>query len=293
MSIRTILRVAEAELGYLEKRSEEDLDSKTANAGKGNYTKYWRDLKPEYQGQPWCNCFVNWVFMRAYGRANALRLLCCKGFDYYTPDTAVYFKKAGRWSNTPSVGDVIYFKNSERIHHVGIVVDLTKDTVVTIEGNTSPQTASQQVVSNGGGVWKKSYRRTHSAIAGYGHPDYASITMPFVRRLYLKALGREPDQAGYSHWTNSMAVGETTGVMAGKGFFLGPEYIALKRSNLEYIDDLYAALLGRKADAAGKKHWAEMLNDDKMTRTEVLKGFCLSAEYGNVCFNYGVDRGKW
>ena len=44
--------------GYLEKRSNSQLDSKTGNAGYNNYTKYARDIDnlglPGCQGQPWC-----------------------------------------------------------------------------------------------------------------------------------------------------------------------------------------------------------------------------------------------
>ena len=37
--------IALAEVGYLEKASNEQLDDKTANAGKKNFTKYARDMK--------------------------------------------------------------------------------------------------------------------------------------------------------------------------------------------------------------------------------------------------------
>ena len=39
------VNIALAEIGYLEKRSNSQLDSKTANAGSNNYTKYgkWYD----------------------------------------------------------------------------------------------------------------------------------------------------------------------------------------------------------------------------------------------------------
>ena len=66
--IERLINIAEKEIGYLEKASEKDLDSFTANAGSGNYTKYWRDVKPEYQGQPWCAAFVTWVFDRTFGK---------------------------------------------------------------------------------------------------------------------------------------------------------------------------------------------------------------------------------
>ena len=39
-TVNDVLKIALAEVGYLEKRSNADLDSKTANAGSNNYTKY-------------------------------------------------------------------------------------------------------------------------------------------------------------------------------------------------------------------------------------------------------------
>lgn len=53
-AIEKVILIAKNEIGYLEKKSNSQLDSKTANAGSNNYTKYWRDIKPSYQGQPWC-----------------------------------------------------------------------------------------------------------------------------------------------------------------------------------------------------------------------------------------------
>ena len=55
-----ILRVAAAEVGYLEKASNASLDSKTANAGSNNWTKYgkWYGLNgPEAY---WCHMFIGW-----------------------------------------------------------------------------------------------------------------------------------------------------------------------------------------------------------------------------------------
>lgn len=44
-AIDRLIAVAEGELGYLEKKSNANLDDKTANAGSSNYTKYNRDMK--------------------------------------------------------------------------------------------------------------------------------------------------------------------------------------------------------------------------------------------------------
>ena len=43
-AINAVLGTAEEEIGYLEKKSNSQLDSKTANAGSNNYTKYWREI---------------------------------------------------------------------------------------------------------------------------------------------------------------------------------------------------------------------------------------------------------
>ncbi len=57
--------IAEAEkwLGYLEKRSNANLEDFTANAGSNNYTIFAQRYKQLWgdnlQGQPWCAMFVS------------------------------------------------------------------------------------------------------------------------------------------------------------------------------------------------------------------------------------------
>lgn len=74
-AIQAAVKIAKAEIGYLEKKSNANLNSKTANAGTANYTKYWRDADPANQASPWCACFISWVFMKAFGKATATKLL--------------------------------------------------------------------------------------------------------------------------------------------------------------------------------------------------------------------------
>lgn len=64
-AIDAVIAVAQGEVGYLEKVSASDLYSKTGNAGSANYTKYWADLYPRWQGQPWCAIFVTWILFQA------------------------------------------------------------------------------------------------------------------------------------------------------------------------------------------------------------------------------------
>lgn len=169
-----VIAIAKAEVGYLEKKSAASLDDKTANAGSGNFTKYWKALSSGMQGQPWCQCFVDWCFKQAFGETKAKRLLCGAGkvWSFYTPTAAGYFKTAKQWiTKDPKAGDIIYFKNSARIHHVGIVEKVSGGMVYTIEGNTSGGSA---VIANGGGVCQKSYPLGNSSIAGYGRPSYGT-----------------------------------------------------------------------------------------------------------------------
>lgn len=170
-----LFKVALQEEGYLEKKSNADLDSKTKNAGSNNYTKYWRDLCPSMNGNAWCGTFTNWCFQKAYGRSMALKLLCAEktGYSYYTPTMANYFKAKGRFfKSNPQKGDVIFFKNNVRICHVGIVYNVDNTYVYTIEGNTS---SSIGVIPNGGAVCRKKYTLANSRIAGYGRPNYALL----------------------------------------------------------------------------------------------------------------------
>lgn len=159
------------QVGYLEKDSNAFLDSFKKNAGKKNYTKYANEFKAvtglNLQAQPWCDMAVDTSFVKVFGAVKAKELL--GGFSAYTPTSANYFKKMKRWYDKPCVGDVIFFKNSERINHTGAVVEVSKSKVYTIEGNTSSGT---EVIENGGGVFAKSYLLSNERIAGYGRPNY-------------------------------------------------------------------------------------------------------------------------
>ena len=169
-NISQLIELAKTEVGYMEKRNESGLDDKTANAGQNNFTKYARDLYPNLQGQPWCDMFVDWCFVKTFGRSQTLKLL--GPFSAYTPSSAQWFKDKGQWYSKPKVGDQIFFKNSVRICHTGLVYRAEGGMVYTIEGNTS---LGSQVIPNGGSVCFKQYDMTNPRIAGYGRPDYSIL----------------------------------------------------------------------------------------------------------------------
>ena len=176
VDMNTVIAIAKAEDGYLEKKSNSQLDSKTANAGSRNYTKYWRDLANwglgNYQAQYWCAGFIHWCFVKAYGLEAAKKLLLHA--PYISCDTlAEKSKAAGQRYTSPQKGDVVVFWNGSRYSHTGLVYQVSGGYFYTIEGNTS---GASGVVANGGGVVAgKKYK-----IAGTSHrfhrPDYAGVS---------------------------------------------------------------------------------------------------------------------
>lgn len=186
-----LLKTAAAEVEYLEKRSNAQLDDKTANAGSANYTKYARDLdalKDFYngpkQGYSWCDVFVDWCFVRTFGEAQALALTCqpkgsCgAGVNF----SAQYYKAKGQFHTSgPQPGDQIFFVRRSSGGsiaswlHTGLVESVEGGWVHTIEGNTS---GASGVVANGGGVCRKKYAITDPGIGGYGRPDWSLVPEP-------------------------------------------------------------------------------------------------------------------
>ena len=173
-----LIEIALAEEGYLEKASNASLDSDTANAGSANYTKYARDLDaiPDFyngkkNGYSWCDVFVDWCFVKAFGAEAALKLTCQpkKSAGAGCKYSAQYYKNKGQFHTTPKVGDQIFFTSNGDVSHTGIVYNMDSSKVYTIEGNTS---GASGVVANGGGVCKKSYALNYSRIYGYGRPAY-------------------------------------------------------------------------------------------------------------------------
>lgn len=169
-AINALIAVAKNEIGYLEKATNAQLDSKTANAGYNNYTKYWRDIYPAYQGQPWCACQISWDMMTAFGLEIAKKLL--RHWPYvYCPDMRNYFTL---YAN-PQVGDIVIFWSSKKKEfvHTGLVIKVQGDQFWTIEGNTS---GASGIVANGGGVCQKSYYNSQLPGTKFCRPDYSIVT---------------------------------------------------------------------------------------------------------------------
>lgn len=191
-AIQKVIDIATAEIGYLEKRSASQMDSKTANAGSANYTKYWRDVYPNYQAQAWCACFVSWVFMQAFGKDMAQKLL--KHWPFvYCPTLA------GMTSNkNPHKGDIVLFYRNGVFAHTGIVTAVNGEIITTIEGNTS---GASGIIANGGGVCQKTYNLDGLCGSRFFRPDYSIVTpepMEIKPGMVLRATQRIPLRSGLS-----------------------------------------------------------------------------------------------
>ena len=274
-----VIKIAESQIGYLEKASNKNLDDFEANAGRGNYTKYARDFKEfageNLQGQAWCDMFVDWCFVQAYGEASARKLL--GGFDAWTPASAQYFKDRSQWhTSKPQAGDVIFFKNSERINHTGIVTKVSDGKVYTVEGNTSPMSGSNEdVVENGGGVWPKNYTIGNSRIAGYGRPAYTKESdKEYITSLYREYLEREPDESGMNTWLNTLASGGSRDDVK-SGITHSEEY---RRICQAYVSGLYETLLNRTPKSEEINDWVARMQDGS-SKEDVRAGFINSTEY--------------
>lgn len=174
-----LIAVAKAEVGYHEKASNAFLDSDTVNAGKNNWTKYARDLDAlgdfyngKKNGYDWCDVFVDWCFVTAFGKEMALQLLeaplrsCGAGVKYsagyYKGDL---YKNSGQfYESDPQPADQIFFGTSSAWKHTGLVTKVDGQYVYTAEGNTSD-----------GSVAEKRYKLTNKSILGYGRPDWSIV----------------------------------------------------------------------------------------------------------------------
>ena len=169
--VDTVLAIAESEVGYHEKRSQAELYTKKGNAGSNNYTKYGKEMheiQPRNMDYPaaWCDAFVDWCFVKAFGTTTAKKMLC-GDFDDYTYNSVALYKKAGRWTQNAARGHQIFFGGTG---HTGLVSKVEGNRVYTIEGNKSDE------------VRRCDYALNDSGIIGYGMPLY-SIVAPEVVRL--------------------------------------------------------------------------------------------------------------
>ncbi|MCQ2533688.1 MAG: DUF4214 domain-containing protein [Clostridia bacterium] len=109
----------------------------------------------------------------------------------------------------------------------------------------------------------------------------------FVARLYRICLGRLPDYEGQAYWVQKLISNELSGSTCAYGFVFSQEFMNKNLSNEEFVGYMYLAFFNREADQDGFDYWVNQM-EAGMTQVDVFEGFTGSAEFANLCANYGI-----
>lgn len=164
-TVDKIVRWTLNQVGY---KANANKTNKYADDIDKNYPKWYNGKK---NGYDWCDVFVDDGFIQTYGYYEALKLLCQSEYSLGagTKYSAQYYKnKKQYYTSNPKVGDQIFFKNSKGICHTGIVVEVRKTELDTVEGNASNM------------VKRKTYKLTDKTIDGFGRPKYDTEEKPKI-----------------------------------------------------------------------------------------------------------------
>ena len=112
----------------------------------------------------------------------------------------------------------------------------------------------------------------------------------FVTRAYQLILDREPEEAGFAYWYDSLTNGERTAANLINEFIISREMTDRNLPYDEQIDILYHVMFDRDADDAGKKYWLDYM-DEGFSISSVVDGFTRSQEFVKVCEKFGITPG--
>lgn len=135
-----VIGVARSQVGYVE--------SGGPGGHSGNITKYWAELAPSLQGQPWCAGFVSWVFKHASAPLPAMPWAW--GYSYV--GALIQAAREHGWViPRPKPGAIVCFGT----HHTEVCTSEAdaNGNFGTVGGNTSSGSSGSQV--NGGGVYAR------------------------------------------------------------------------------------------------------------------------------------------
>lgn len=186
-------------------------------------------------------------------------------------------------------GCVIFMLND------GSVMTAGSNKHVTSSGASVVYIGSGAFIGIGGNQSDAIMPKTYSQQKIYAvfYPVYGKDPRDFVADLYAGALGRTGEAAGAAWWKKGLTVQTLTGIRAAQDFYLGQEYASRRRTDPEFLVDLYHGLLGREPDKGGYDYWLGRMAGGRMERKDVLKGFCVSAEFLNRCNSFEISRGTW
>lgn len=120
-----------------------------------------------------------------------------------------------------------------------------------------------------------------------GEGPFGTGIYSFIYNCYVAALGREPDDVGFEHWSERLLAGESAASVAYNIFF-SPEALNsnVNASDEDFIISLYIAILGRHQlpSDAEISSWVSAL-ENGYSRQQVFAGFVNSEEFFNAQLN--------
>jgi len=132
--------------------------------------------------------------------------------------------------------------------------------------------------------------REAGIIRGTYNPPTTGMSRVFITRMYRTTLQREPDTGGLNFWTRALENGSRTGAQISFEFIFSSEMLERNLSNVEFVDILYVAMMGRSADTIGRNFWVNQLQNG-VSRYSVFVSFVMSSEFDRICKEHGILRG--
>lgn len=224
-AIKKVVNLALKEVGYHEKASNSNLESKTANSGSSNWTKYANDMDKisgfyngRKNGYDWCDVFVDWLFTQCFGSETGRKMLYqpLKSLGAGVGFSKNYYAANKATTNTPAVGNQIFYGYSGD-DHTGIVVAVTSSQITTVEGNWSNQ------------VTKRTLSRNDSRIYCYGIPNWGLVAKtPSGSTAGKTTSSKTPSGSTSKTITYTVSKGDTLSEIAAK---FGVTYQAIAAEN--------------------------------------------------------------
>lgn len=115
--------------------------------------------------QPWCAFFVSWCARQSNIPTDIILTYagCGTGYNFFKDKGAIYDSYNCR------AGDIVFWKPTKAgcvSAHTGIVVEVTEDKIITVEGNSNDRVA------------KNTYSKNYDKFLGFGRPAYIDEPIP-------------------------------------------------------------------------------------------------------------------
>ena len=105
-------------------------------------------------------------------------------------------------------------------------------------------------------------------------------------QFYRSILEREPQEETLTAWAKYLEEGSVISVAM--AFFTSDEFQNRETNNGVFLNILYRAILGRDADSAGFEYWIDALENNRISRKEILELFLYSPEFSTLVSDYGL-----